>query len=193
MNPLALAAAAPAATVATATAAAADASGLSINFFWVIVAGLNFLLFLAIIWRFGFDPIANILAQRKARIDQGLADAEQARKDRDAGVAERDRVVAEARREANALIATAQKSAQELRDADIAATREELARLHERATSDIQAERDRALADLRAQVADLALAAAGKLVGESMTDARQRRLVDEYLHEQAATGEGRTN
>jgi F-type H+-transporting ATPase subunit b len=193
VNPLALAAAAPAATVATATAAAADASGLSINFFWVIVAGLNFLLFLAIIWRFGFDPIANILAQRKARIDQGLADAEQARKDRDAGVAERDQVVAEARREANALVATAQKSAQELRDADIAATREELARLHERATSDIQAERDRALADLRAQVADLALAAAGKLVGESMTDARQRRLVDEYLHEQAATGEGRTN
>lgn len=193
MNPLALAAAAPAAKVATATAAAAEASGLSINFFWVIVAGLNFLLFLAIIWRFGFDPIANILAQRKARIDQGLADAEQARKDRDAGVAERDRVVAEARREANALIATAQKSAQELRDADIAATREELARLHERATADIQAERDRALADLRAQVADLALAAAGKLVGESMTDARQRRLVDEYLHEQAATGEGRTN
>lgn len=193
MNLLALAAAAPAAKVATATAAAAEASGLSINFFWVIVAGLNFLLFLAIIWRFGFDPIANILAQRKARIDQGLADAEQARKDRDAGVAERDRVVAEARREANALIATAQKSAQELRDADIAATREELARLHERATADIQAERDRALADLRAQVADLALAAAGKLVGESMTDARQRRLVDEYLHEQAATGEGRTN
>jgi F-type H+-transporting ATPase subunit b len=193
VNLLALAAAAPAAKVATATAAAAEASGLSINFFWVIVAGLNFLLFLAIIWRFGFDPIANILAQRKARIDQGLADAEQARKDRDAGVAERDRVVAEARREANALIATAQKSAQELRDADIAATREELARLHERATADIQAERDRALADLRAQVADLALAAAGKLVGESMTDARQRRLVDEYLHEQAATGEGRTN
>lgn len=193
MNLLALAAAAPAAKVATATAAAAEASGLSINFFWVIVAGLNFLLFLAIIWRFGFDPIANILAQRKARIDQGLADAEQARKDRDAGVAERDRVVAEARREANALVATAQKSAQELRDADIAATREELARLHERATADIQAERDRALADLRAQVADLALAAAGKLVGESMTDARQRRLVDEYLHEQAATGEGRTN
>ena len=186
MHPLAIfAAVAPATTT--------EAAGLSINFFWVIVAALNFIVFLALMWRFAFDPIANILAQRKARIDQGLADAEQARKDRDVGVAERDRVVAEARREANALIATAQKSAQELRNADIAATREELARLHERATADIQAERDRALADLRAQVADLALAAAGKLVGESMTDARQRRLVDEYLHEQAATGEGRSN
>lgn len=191
MNPLVAVAAATA--TATAAAPAAEAAGLSINFFWVIVAALNFLLFLAIVWRFGFDPIANILAQRKARIDQGLADAEQARKDRDAGVAERDRAIREARREAADLIARAQEAAQDLRDADIAATREELQRLHERATADIQAQRDRALADLRAQVADLALAAAGKVVGETMTDARQRRLVEEYLRERAATGEGRNN
>jgi F0F1-type ATP synthase membrane subunit b/b' len=41
----------------------------------------------------------------------------------------------------------------------------------------------RSLEDLRAQVADLALLAAGKVVGESMTAARQRRLVDEFLAE----------
>ena len=67
MHPLAIFA-------AVTPAPATEAAGLSINFFWVIVAALNFLLFLAIIWRFGFDPIAKILAQRKARIDQGLAD-----------------------------------------------------------------------------------------------------------------------
>lgn len=192
MNPLATAAATAAATVAASTTTA-SAPGLSINFFWVIVAALNFIVFLALIWRFGFDPIADILAQRKARIDQGLADAEQARKDRDAGVAERDQAMVQARREANALVAAAQKSAQELRDADIAATREELERLRKKAAADIVAERDRALADLRAQVADLALAAAGKVVGETMTDARQRRLVEEFLADRAANGEGRTN
>jgi F-type H+-transporting ATPase subunit b len=132
-------------------------SGLSINIFWVIVAALNFILFLAAIWVVGFEKIATMLAARKARIEQGLADAEQAR------------------------IAAAQKSAQDLRDADIAATREELSRLREKATADIAVERDRALAEIRAQVADLALLAAGKVVGESMTDARQRRLVDEFL------------
>ena len=193
MNPLATAAAIAAATAAAPTTTASDAPGLSINFFWVIVAALNFLVFLALIWRFGFDPIASILAQRKARIDQGLADAAQARKDRDASVAEREKAMLEARREANALIAAAQKSAQELRDADIAATRDELGRLRDRATADIQAERDRALADLRAQVADLALAAAGKLVGETMTGARQRRLVDEFLADPAANTDGRSN
>jgi F-type H+-transporting ATPase subunit b len=99
--------------------------------------------------------------------------------------------MADARRESQALIAAAQKAASDLREADIAATREELARLRDQATADIAAERDRALADLRAQVADLALAAAGVVVGESMTDARQRRLVEEFL---AARGpEGRKN
>jgi F-type H+-transporting ATPase subunit b len=190
---LAPAAAVAAATAAASTTAASDAPGLSINFFWVIVAALNFIVFLALIWRFAFDPIANILAERKARLDQGLADAEQARRDRDAGLAERDRAMLEARREANTLITAAQKSAEELRIADIAATREELDRLRDRARADIQAERDRALADLRAQVADLALLAAGKVVGETMTDARQRRLVDEFLADRTASGEGRTN
>jgi F-type H+-transporting ATPase subunit b len=190
---LAPAAAVAAATATASTTTASDAPGLSINFFWVIVAALNFIVFLALIWRFAFDPIANILAERKARLDQGLADAEQARRDRDAGLAERDRAMLEARREANTLITAAQKSAEELRIADIAATREELDRLRDRARADIQAERDRALADLRAQVADLALLAAGKVVGETMTDARQRRLVDEFLADRTASGEGRTD
>ena len=185
MNPLATATAAAAVTAST-----SGASGLSINLFWVIVAALNFLLFLALILVFGFRPIANILAGRKARIEQGLADADQARTDRDSG--ERVRVVADARRDAQLLIAAAQKSAQEQRDADIAATREELDRLRDKAASDIAAERDRALADLRVQVADLVLATAGKVVGESMTDARQRRLVDEFLAGGDAT-EGRQN
>jgi F-type H+-transporting ATPase subunit b len=182
VNPVVLAAAAP----------AAEAAGLSINLFWVIVAALNFVVFLALMWRFGFDPIANILAQRKARIDQGLADAEQARRDRDAGAAEHTKVISDARRQAQALIAAAQKAAQDMRDADIAATREELERLRVKAAADIAAERDRALADLRSQVADLALSAAARVVGETMTDARQRRLVEEFLVE-GGSPEGRTN
>ncbi len=177
---------------AAATAPAPEASGLSINFFWVIVAALNFMFFLALIWLFAFRPIASILSTRQARIEQGLADAAQARQERDAAAAERDGIVSAARRESQSLIATAQKAAQDLRDADIATTREELGRLYEKAAADIVAERARAMADLRAQVADLALAAAGKVVGETMTEPRQRRLVEEYLAERNVN-DGRSN
>ena len=65
--------------------------------------------------------------------------------------------------------------------------------MRKRATAEIDAEHDRALADLRSQVADLALAAAGKVVGETMTEPRQRRLVEEFLRDRPAGTDGRTN
>ena len=165
-------------------AAAADAgAGLQINFFWVIVSSLNFVLFLFLANKLFGKTLSTMLASRRARIEEGLRDAEQARTDRANAEAERTATLAEARREARELLERAQKVAQETRDADIAATKAELERLREGATADIEAEKLRAMADLRAEVADLALAAAGKVVGASMTGATQRRLVEDFLRE----------
>jgi F-type H+-transporting ATPase subunit b len=152
-----------------------------INLFQVIVAATNFAVFLLLMWTFAFKPVAKMLGDRQARFEQGLKDAEQARKDRESAEQERLAALAEARRESNAILARAQKIAQETRDADIAATRTELERLRSKATEEIEGEKQKALQELRSEVADLALAAAGKVVGESMNDARQRKLVEEFL------------
>jgi F-type H+-transporting ATPase subunit b len=152
-----------------------------VNLFQVIIAAANFLLFLAIIWTFAFKPVSKMLADRKDRIEQGLKDAEQARSDRENAEAERVATLAEARREANDILARSQKIAQETRDADIKATKEELERLRTRAAADIEAEKVRAIGELRAEVADLALQAASRVVGETMTSERERRLVEEFL------------
>jgi F-type H+-transporting ATPase subunit b len=157
------------------------ASGLQINLFWIIVAALNFLILFTILATVAFGPLRKMLDERRERIEQGLADAEQARKDRESAEAERLAAIQEARRESNEILARAQKVAQETRDADIAATRTELERLRSKATEEIEAEKQKALQELRSEVADLALAAAGKVVGDSMTDARQRKLVEEFL------------
>jgi F-type H+-transporting ATPase subunit b len=155
--------------------------GLAINFFWILVASANFIVF-ALILYFAFGKqVSGMLAARRERIEQGLRDAEQARRDRESAEQERLAALAEARREANDILARAQKVAQETRDADIAATRDELSRMRERATDEIAAEKQRALAELRGEVADLALQAASRVVGETMTDQRQRRLVEEFL------------
>jgi F-type H+-transporting ATPase subunit b len=152
-----------------------------INLFQVIVAATNFAVFLALMWTFAFKPVAKMLGDRQARIEQGLKDAEQARVDRASAEQERLAALAEARRESNEILARAQKIAQETRDADIAATRTELERLRSKATEEIEGEKQKALQEFRSEVADLALAAAGKVVGESMNDARQRKLVEEFL------------
>jgi F-type H+-transporting ATPase subunit b len=159
------------------------ASGLQINLFWIIVAALNFLILFVILATVAFGPLQKMLEERRARIEQGLADAEQARKDRESAEAERLATFQEARRESIEILARAQKVAQESRDADIAATKAELERLRERATADIESEKQRAISEIRNEVVDLALQAAGRVVGETMTDDRQRRLVDEFLKE----------
>lgn len=170
----------------TQLAAAEPAPALfQINLFWVIVSALNFILFFIIIWTFAFKPVSAMLSERKTKIEQGLKDAEAARLDRANGEAERIATLAEARREANDILVRAQKVAQDSRDADIAATKAELERMRVRAAAEIEAEKVRAIADVRAEVADLALLAAGRVVGESMTDDRQRRLVEEFLSSSA--------
>lgn len=158
-------------------------AGLQINLFWIIVSSLNFLLFLFLISRFAFGPINQMLESRRARIEQGLEDAEQARRDRESAQSERVAALQAARREANEILARAQKVAQETRDADIAATKADLERMRERAEADLEAEKQRAIADLRNEVADLALRAAGRVVGETLNNDRERRLVEDFLAE----------
>jgi F-type H+-transporting ATPase subunit b len=166
---------------------AADAT-FQVNLFQVVIAAANFIVFLVIIWTFAFKPVTAMLNDRKSRIEQGLKDAEQARRDRESAEAERVATLTEARREASEILARAQKVAQETRDTDIAATKAELERLRERAAAEIEAEKTRAITDVRAEVADLALLAAGKVVGETMSDERERRLVEEFLNSSVVDG-----
>ena len=107
---------------------AAEEPLFQINIFQVLIAAANFVIFLALLWTFAFKPVSKMLDDRRARIEQGLKDAEQARKDRETAEQERLAALAEARRESNEILARAQRVAQETRDADIAATREELER-----------------------------------------------------------------
>ena len=104
-------------------------------------------------------------------------------------MAERVATLNEARREANDILSRAQRVAEETRAADIAATREELERLRVNAAAEIEAEKQRAMGELRAEVADLAISAASKVVGESLNDKRQRRLVEEFLTEATPGGD----
>lgn len=159
-----------------------------INLFWIVAQAASFLLFLVIVYLLFFRRVSGILEERRSRIEQGLRDADQARTDRDQAAAERLRVLGEARTEAEEILVRAQRVADENRERDMAATRAELDQMRQRAAADITAEKDRALADVRDQVADLALAAAARVVGETMSGERERRLVDEFLSQVGSDG-----
>jgi F-type H+-transporting ATPase subunit b len=172
-----------AAALATEGGETAEPAAFQINIFWIVVAATTFILFFVLVKEFALAGLQQTLEDRRVRIEQGLKDAEQARHDRESAEQERLTALQEARREANEIINRAQKVAAETREQDIAATREELARMKERATAEIDAEKQRAIAELRGEVTDLALAAAGRVVRDSMTSDRQRKLVADFLAE----------
>jgi F-type H+-transporting ATPase subunit b len=164
----------------------AEGAGLTINLFWIIVAGLNFIIFAVIAYRVVLVPVGKRLEERRDRIEQGLKDADAARRDREAAADQRQGILNEARREAGEIVLRAQKVADDERAKGVAQTQAEIDRLRERAVAEIDAERKRALADVRGQVADLALMAAGKVVGETLSHEREKRLVNEFLAQVSA-------
>ena len=164
-----------------------ESGGLTVNWFWVIVALTNFAVFFYIAWKVVLIPVGGRLSDRRERIERGLKDADAARRDREAAADQRQGIINEARREASDIVAQGQKFSDENREKGIADTQVEIERLRERAVAEIDTERKRALADVRGQVAELALLAAGKVVGETMSDEREKRLVDEFLTQVSAS------
>ena len=154
----------------------------------MIVAAANFIVFLLVIWLIFFKPVSGLLEDRRAKIEQGLRDADAARQERENASTERLSVLAKARQEAEDILTRAQRVADESRERDMAETRAQLEQMRQRATADIETEKERALADVRNQVAELSLAIAGRVVGETMNDARERRLVDEFLSQVGTAG-----
>ena len=144
---------------------------------------INFLILLFLLNRFLFKPVLARLDERNAKIGKGLEDAEVAARDRELARAEREAAVAEARKEAAEMLANANKIAADTRDEILTKARADAEKVTERAREEITAEKEKAMAELRAQVADLALEAAGKLVRSDMNAATQRRLVEEFLTE----------
>lgn len=149
---------------------------------------LNFLLLLYILNRLMFKPLLKRMDERSTKIERGLEDAEAARRDRELARAEREAAVAEARKEAADMLARSNKIAEDTRNEILGEARAESERLTQKARDEIAAEKERAMAEIRSQVADLALSAAGKLIRSEMDAGTQRRLVEEFLAEVPANG-----
>ena len=162
-----------------------------VDWFKLIAQIVNFLVVLYLVNRFGFKPLLRLMDERAARIRKGLEDAEAAERDRELARAERAAALDEGRKEAQAMVARATKMAEDSRIEILAAARADAEQVTERARQEINAEKERAIAELRGQVADLALEAAGKLIRQQMDAKTQRRLVEEFLSEVTPSTESR--
>jgi F-type H+-transporting ATPase subunit b len=159
-----------------------DAGLLTIN--GTLIAQLViFLLVLFILYRLAWGPLLRILNERRSRIAQGVEATQKAMLELEAAEKERQAKLEEARREAQALLDRITKQADDLRKELEAKAGEQAEALIVKARAEIQQEREKAVQDLRLQVADLAVMAAGRIIGESLDAKKHRELIERAIEE----------
>jgi F-type H+-transporting ATPase subunit b len=175
---------APAGQIAAIPVAASEGSflvspsvGLMI---WTIV------LFLFTMWvlkKVAFPRIGEALDKRAKTISDSIDAAERQRKESDELLEEYRGRLAEAREQADEIMSRARKAADTAEAEATTSGREKRDELVAQAQRDIEAETRRSLESIRREVADLTVLATEKVTRKTLTEADQKRLVEEALGE----------
>jgi F-type H+-transporting ATPase subunit b len=118
-----------------------------------------------------------------------------AKRDRDEAaklLEEHRRQIENARNEAQRFISEGRQTAEKMRADLLEQTRGEQQEILERARREIEAERDRAIAALRREAVDLAIAGASKVIEQNLDSSSNRRLVESFLASVSAADVERT-
>jgi len=149
----------------------------------LLVQDLAFIVLMVLLARRLYRPVAKILQARTERIQAGLKAAEEAKREREAAGKEYENKLDEARREGQALIEQVTKRSEQLRQELEVKAREQADAMIAKARGEIQQERKRAIEDLRRQVGELAVLAAGRVIGENLDAQKHKQLIDRAIEE----------
>jgi len=147
---------------------------------WAII---NFLVLLAILYKFLWNPILNALDKRRNEIKENLSSAEDLKRQAEKVLDEYRKQLDEAKNEAQEIINQANKTAEDAKSRILAQAKEEAARISQRAREDIQREKEQALEELRDEIAALAVMAAGRVLEKNISKEDHEKLVQEFLSE----------
>ena len=163
-------------------ALAAEGGGGLINIDKSLVIQLvNFLVLLFILWKLLYKPLVAKMEERTQAIKKSLEEAQAARAEAERQRGEHAAQIKAAYAEAQAIRATALKEAADEQRRLIDAARAEAGRLVEAAKAETAQDIVRARQQLRAEVADLAVQVAERLIKKSLRDEDHHRIVQETL------------
>ncbi len=154
---------------------------LGINLGYLIMQLLIITILMLLMRGLVYKPLLRILDERKQRIAKGLEDSRQAAIARDNADAEAKKILDSARQEAAKIRQDAVAQADETSKAIESRANEEARGIVAAAAGEAEEERNRILSELRGQVAAISIAAANKLVGESLDEKRQHALIADFF------------
>ena len=147
----------------------------------MIAQVLNFLILAAILRAVAYKPVAKLLQQRSDSIKNSIDKAEADKKAAAETLAEYKSKLADAHRQAQAIVDKAELSARQERETLVAETKKEIDRMKQTAQEEIQNERNRAFEEMKSEIVSLSLAAAEKIVAKNLTGKENDKLVNDFI------------
>ena len=149
---------------------------------WTFLAQIcNLMIQLVIFKKFLLKPIKQVIADRKAKADSEIADAQKLRTEAEAMKAEYEQNLQNARTEANQIVATAQKTATARSEEIVGEARAQAAALKQKAEADIAQERKKAVNEVKDEIGGMAMEIASKVVEREIKEADHQDLIDEFI------------
>ena len=149
---------------------------------WTFVAQIcNLMIQLFIFKKLLLNPVKKVIAERKAKADSQIADAEKLRTEAEAMKAEYEQNLQNARAEANQIVAAAQKTATARSEELLGEARAQAAALKQKAEADIAQERKKAVNEVKDEIGGMAMEIASKVVEREIREQDHQDLIDEFI------------
>ena len=149
---------------------------------WTFLAQIcNLMIQLVIFKKLLLNPVKKVIAERKAKADSQIADAEKLRTEAEAMKAEYEQNLQNARAEANEIVANAQKTATARGEEIVGEARAQAAALKQKAEADIAQERKKAVNEVKDEIGGMAMEIASKVVEREIKEADHQDLIDEFI------------
>ena len=149
---------------------------------WTFLAQIcNLMIQLVIFKKLLLNPVKKVIAERKAKADSQIADAQKLRTEAEAMRAEYEKNLQNARTEANEIVANAQKTATARGEEIVGEARAQAAALKQKAEADIAQERKKAVNEVKDEIGGMAMEIASKVVEREIKETDHQDLIDEFI------------
>lgn len=152
-----------------------------INLWAILISLVNLVILFLILKKFLFKPVTRIMAERRAKTDAILSDAEAARAEAEADKTAYAARMAEADKDAAEVIRRATATATRESETIVATARERAAAIKKQADDDIAQERKKAVNELKGEISDISMTIAEQVVGREVTPEDHHAMIDAFI------------
>jgi F-type H+-transporting ATPase subunit b len=145
---------------------------------WTLVI---FLLLLFVLSKYAFKPLFAAVEAREKALEDAIEGAKRDRAESEQMLAQQRAQLEAARSEAQQIIAESRATAEKMRSDLLAVTKQQQEEMIEQARRTIEGEKSAAIAELRKEAVDLAIAGASRVIEQNLDSAGNRQIVESFL------------